>query len=351
MWGALTTPWHLVAAPRNSDFCGLGDGLDFRIEIKPPQVILSASKFENHWCPRTINPVGPCTARRIPALITAALPTCPSRSLHLCVSLILLACALIGTLRPWFWGRFLCVSTTRRCVPLILGIFSWVILQSEWVCWFVFWKQTAMTILREFIARWSPASPLAAPKCRFPFLLSGPYLCTQLLVLLWSLPVQCGVETFGCPPSVAWAEPILLIALKAKVRSKPLGSHQPTAQSGGQPELCLWGTGAGTWSQFSPWTLMFPDTVAVGGGGCFFKRAVTGPSSRPTDSVSEGWWLGIWVLVSSAHDLREPSHWCWFLSSSRNCFTPKHQGQWFRNQGSSWKSPGIYKEIMPKPLP
>ena len=37
---------------------------------------------------------------------------------------------------------------------------------------------------------------------------------------------------------------------------------------------------------------MFPDTVVVGGDGCFFKIAVNGPSSRPTDSESlkgDGW--------------------------------------------------------------
>lgn len=47
----------------------------------------------------------------------------------------------------------------------------------------------------------------------------------------------------------------------------------------------------------------------------------------------------------------QPSHCCWFLSYTRNCITPERQGQYFRNQGSSWTALEFTKKSCRRPYP
>ena len=59
---------------------------------------------------------------------------------------------------------FTCVSTTGSHMLLTLRIVLRVILRVRNSCWFLFWKQMALTILRDFTVGWAPASLGSSPQ-------------------------------------------------------------------------------------------------------------------------------------------------------------------------------------------
>lgn len=114
---------------------------------------------------------------------------------------------------------------------------------------------------------------ISSPKVLVSFSTKGPLSLSAVAgpPLITSRAVRSG--DFRMPSKCGLGR-TLLIALKAKVRPKSLGSHQPTAHSGGQPgivPLKFWG-----WDlvSFQPLNIKVPRYRSCGGRLLYIYKVI-----------------------------------------------------------------------------